>query len=272
MPEWIEHVSSQTISTSQGRGAAKRVFFASGYANAYDLLGSFGQTVGSVKVPKKGDSFPNLRGTIARDFTATQVDGHTDLWRIEWQYEVVERTFAVQPSFPVATAYPAEVGYVEESADVAVEFVDGYRLEASIPGDDASAPEVADIGGTPIDVGLSPTSIQRRRQTITLTETVNVPRIADYAEAAFNRNSAAFLGAAPGRVLYRGASIRRTGLYVYQVSHTFIDDEWKHLEQQPIIDQNGVPIDADSDGHADTVYHIQPFPNTYDFGSLSSNF
>lgn len=272
MPEWIEHVSSQTISTSQGRGAAKRVFFASGYANAYDLLGSFGQTVGSVKVPKKGDSFPNLRGTIARDFTATQVDGHTDLWRIEWQYEVVERTFAVQPSFPVATAYPAEVGYVEESADVAVEFVDGYRLEASIPGDDASAPEVADIGGTPIDVGLSPTSIQRRRQTITLTETVNVPRIADYAEAAFKRNSAAFLGAAPGRVLYRGASIRRTGLYVYQVSHTFIDDEWKHLEQQPIIDQNGVPIDADSDGHADTVYHIQPFPNTYDFGSLSSNF
>ena len=233
MPEWIEHVSSQTISTSQGRGAGKRVFYASGYPTAFALLESFGTSVTGVKVPKKGDTFPNLRGAIARDFTATQVDGHTDLWRVEWEYEVVERTFGIAPSFPVNTGYPAEVGYVEESADVVVEFVNAYRLGATIPSDDGSTPGGTDIGGDPVDVGLSPTSIQRRRQTITLTETVNVPSIADYASAAFKRNSATFLGAAPGRVLYRGASIRRTGLYVYQVSHTFIDDEFKHLEQQP---------------------------------------
>jgi len=38
-----------------------------------------------------------------------------------------------------------------------------------------------------------------------------------------------------------------------------------------LIDQNGLAIDEDKDGHADEVYFIQPFPNKGDFDSLSPN-
>ena len=66
--------------------------------------------------------------------------------------------------------------------------------------------------------------------------------------------------------------MRRTGLNVFTIAHSFVDDQYFHLEQQPLVDQNGIAIDANGDSHADEVYYIQPFPDTKDFNGLSRNF
>lgn len=272
MPEWIESIESQSLGTSGGRGTGSRTFFAVGYETAAEVLASLGTTVGGVVVPTKGDAFADgLYGLVARDFQLSKEPGHTDLWRVVWTYEVVERNWFNVPTFDVTTEYPQEVGYVELSSEIRTEFYNAWRLEASQPTD--GTPDDADIGGTPVDTGGSPTSIQRRRQELVLTETINgEPDYSVFEAFTFKRNSTTFLGAAKGRVLYRGASVRRTGLYVYTVAHSFVDDQFSHCEQQPVIDQNGIAIDQNGDGHADTVLYYQPFPDFADFNTLSGNF
>lgn len=273
MPEWIEQLESRSISSSGGRGSGSRTFIASGYSTAKTIFEAFGKTVGTLRVPKKGDSHPEFRGLVAKDFSIDKVAGHSDLWTVEWSYEMVTSSFTASPTEPVETL-PNEVGYVELSSEIRAEFVLGYRQGASLPteGDPNNLPDPEqDIGGSPIDAGGNPTSLIRRIQELTLTETVNQPDFSAYGDLRFKRNSAEFEGGGVGKVMYRGASVRRTGVNVYVVSHSFVLDEQYHLVQQPIVDQEGKPV-PDVDGHAAHVYVIQPFPDTGDFGKISENF
>ena len=272
MPEIIEFIDSRTIQTTGGRGTGSRIFHASGYSNASDVFATLGTTVGSVVVPRAGDSHPEFPGLIARDFTITKVSGHADLWRIDWQYEVISRGFPDYPDVIPPDVLPNEVSYVELSSEIRSEFVLAWRLKPDIPAEGTPEPNV-DIGGKPIDAAGNPTSVQRRIQELTLTETVNEPNYGVYSTFQFARNSAPFLGAAVGSVLYNGVSVRRTGLNVYQVSHRFTQDSLYHLQQQPLIEfPDTTPKLNAAKEHADQVYFIQPFSDLLDLNGISSNF
>ena len=284
MPEWIEVIESRKFNSSGGRGAASRTFMASGYANPKALLASFGNqaiTGSSEKAPLKGDSHSDFPGLIAKDFNASPVSGHTDLWTVEWSYEQITTTYLSAPPQPVEEL-PNEVNYVELSSEIRAEFVLEYRKNPKMPsrgipdeapgGDDQQDPEV-DIRGEDIAPGGNPTSVLRKIQELTLTETIEgEPDFGRLGTFRFARNSTNFLGARPGRVLYRGASVRRTGVEVYQVSHSFIDDSQFHLVQQPLVDQNGRPVLDDEQRFPRLVYFIQPFDQMLDLNGISDNF
>jgi hypothetical protein len=281
LPEWIEQVSSRSITSSGGRGSGKRTFFASGYATTRAVFLSMNGTTADIAgtvVPTKGSRHPEFSGLIARDFTITPVEGHTDLWKVDWSYEMVSTSYTSAPPIEPIEVLPNEVNYVELSSEIRAEFAPSFRKNVTlpdkgIPGEpdfgDPDDPD-NDIAGDPVDAGGNPTSVIRRIQELVLTETVNVPDFGTYGLFRFTRNAAAFLGAAPGRVLYRGASVRRTGVNVFVVSHSFVDDSEFHLQQQALLDQDGRAVLNDQK-KADKVYHIQPFPTLLNFDGISPN-
>lgn len=263
-----ERLESRSIMSSGGRGTGKRSFYCQGYNEPAAVYATFGRTVGSTVIPDKGSPYPELPGLVAKDFTITPVSGQNDCYLLDWSYEMVSVQWLAAPEVAVEPVLPNEVSYVELSSEIRTEFILAWRLNATPV--DPPVPD-ANIGGVAIDAGGNPTSIMRRRQELVLTETVNEVDYGRIAGFAFHRNSTRFLGADPGRVLYRGASVRRTGLQVYTIAHSFVDDQYFHLEQQPLIDQNGIAVDEDRDGHADEVYWIQPFPDLKDLNQISAH-
>ena len=263
-----EFMESRSITTSGGRGNGRRVFHASGYSNPGSVFDLFGTGV----LPRKYERHPDFPGLIARDFTLTLVGGHTDLWKIEWTYEQLSAGSIAQPADVTPTEIlPNEVRYVETSSEIRAEFVLAYRTGVSYPSEGDPVGDEDDVEGDPVDRGGVPTSIQRNIQEVTLTETVNVPDLDTYRSFRFLRNSRSFLGMPAGKVLYRGASIRRTGVDVFQVAHSFVEDGDYHLQQSPRVDQDGQPFLEN--GKAKDVYWVQPFSGTKaDFRLISTNF
>ncbi len=273
MPDFIESIESRSIQTSGGRGSGSRVFHVSGYESAADVFSALGTADGSGNIlPRKGDAHPDFPGLVAKDFNLARVSGQTDLWQLTWSYEVISRNFIDAPEQPIPERLPNEVSYVEISAELRAEFFLAYRTRPTIPA--LGDPEPGqDIEGDPIDKAGNPTSLQRNIQELTITETVNVPDLDAYRLARFTRNSVPFFGSPAGTLLYRGASIRRTGVDVYQVAHSFVEDEFMHLQQEPLIEPPDMTPKLSEDGpFADQVFFVQPFPNTRDFNTLSTNF
>jgi len=275
LPDVIEYFESRSIQTSGGRGTGSRVFHITGTTSVkdvYELIGREGDN--GVRLPRPGEKHPDFPGLIARDFNIALVSGHTDLWRVEWTYEVISRGFA---SLPVTQpeSLPAEVGYTEVSAEIRAEFILAWRKNgsATLKLPEQGTPNPAeDVRGDPCDAAGNPTSIQRDIQEFTFTETLNVPKWSTYRDFRFTRNAANFLGFPTGSVLYRGASVRRTGVDVFQVAHSFVEDSLLHLQQQPLIEfPDGTPK-LDATGHAAFVYWIQPFPTLADHNTISENF
>ena len=276
MADVIEFLESRSIQTSGGRGTGTRVFHVTGTTSVrtvYNLLGKAGDN--GVTMPKVGDGHPDFPGARARDFSIALASGHNDVWRVEWQYEVISRGF---PQFPETTieVLPNEVGYLEVSSEIRAEFVLAWRKNGT-PGLDyptnGNPPNnTTEIRGEPIDQGGNPVSVQRNIQELTLTETVNVPQWGTYRLFRFCRNQLPFYGAPPGTVLYRGTSLRRTGVDVYQVAHSFIEDSDYHLQQSPLIEPPDMTPKLDANKHASDVYWVQPFPVLKDFNAISSNF
>jgi hypothetical protein len=268
LPEIIEALESRQIATSGGRGTGKRVFHVSGYTNPATIFQSFGNGT----LPTKGDQHPDFPGLIATDFSLSLVGGHSDLWKLEWTYEVISTSFAQYPVLIPPTVLPNEVSYTEVSSNIRAEFAPAWRASPSYPSNGDVLDSTLDIQGDPIDAAGNPVSVQRNIQELTITETVNTPAWSTYSSYQFSRNSAAFLGAVIGSVLYKGTSVRRTGVNVYQVSHTFVYASDYHLIQTPLIDQDGEAIRKNNRKHADEVYFIQPFPTKKNFNLISSNF
>lgn len=268
-----EFMESRSLSTSGGRGSARRLFHVSGVSNPADLY----DVLGTIGLPKKFERHPDFPGLLARDFNASLVSGHTDLWRVEWTYEQTSAgspSIAPDPTIEIGPpeVLPNEVTYVEESAEIRAEFVTAYRRGPGIsyPTEGTPTTDEDDVGGVPIDKAGVPISVQRNIQEFTLTETVNEPDLDRYREFRFCRNSSRFRGFRIGTVLYRGASVRRTGVDVYQVAHSFVEDSDFHLQQSPRVDGDGTPF-IEND-HARDVYWVQPFMVTKNLNQLSSNF
>ncbi len=273
MADVIEFLESRSIQTAGGRGTGRRIFHVTGTTSVrtvYGLLGKAGDN--GVAMPKKGDAHPDFPGLRARDFNISLVAGHNDTWRVEWDYEVISRGFPIYPETTIAEL-PNEVGYVEVSSEIRAEFALVWRKYADYPTDGQVTNPDLDIGGIAVDRAGNPISVQRNIQELTITETVNVPDWATYRSFRFCRNSAPFLGAEPGLVLYRGASVRRTGVDVYQVSHSFIEDSDYHLQQSPLLAAPDMTpkINPGNDWAAE-VYWVQPFQVLKDLNLISSNF
>lgn len=281
MADVYEFLESRAIQTSGGRGTGTRIFHVTGTTSVrtvWRLLGKSGDN--GVAMPKKGDAHPDFPGLRARDFSIALVPGHNDTWRVEWQYEVISRGFPTPPDTTIAEL-PNEVGYVEVSSEIRAEFVLAWRKNGTpnlvYPQDGQVTNPTADIRGEPIDMAGNPVSVQRNIQELTITETLNVseanpPDWATYRSFRFCRNSRSFLGADAGLVLYRGTSVRRTGVDVYQVSHSFIEDSDYHLQQSPLLEAPDMTPKLDANGKTQSVYWVQPFPVLKDFNLISSNF
>ena len=273
MPDFIESIDSRAIQTSGGRGSGTRVFHVSGYDSAASVFAALGTADGNGNVlPRKGDQHPDFPGLCAKDFSLSRVRGQTDLWQLTWTYEVISRNFINAPEQPVPQVLPNEVSYVEISAEIRAEFFLAYRFDPTIP--ELGLPDFnVDIGGEPIDMAGNPTSLERNIQEMTITETVNVLNLDAYRFARFKRNQIDFFGSPAGTLLYRGASVRRIGVDVYQVAHSFIEDEFMHLQQQPLIEPPDMtPKLAEDGAFAQTVFFVQPFNRTTDFNTISTNF
>ena len=280
MAEWIEQLASRSISTSNGRAQAVVKWHADGYPNLKAINAVFGTEVSSVLVPKVGDVHPDFTGLVLKDLDVSPVSGFNDLWEVTFKYEQQSAFFGGLA--PPPGTLPNQLGYVELSSEIRAEFQLVWRSgDVNIPskgepGTDGTADgpddEEADIGGERIDANGNPVSAIRRIHELTLTETVNSPAFGDYGRYRFTRNQRIFYDAAPGRVLYRGASVRRTGVNVYQVSHSFVDDEFFHLQQQPYLNDSGKPFRRQDDKKAKLVYWVQPFSDLLDHNLISSNF
>ena len=276
MADVYEFLESRAIQTSGGRGSGTRIFHVTGtnsVRTVFNLLGKDGDN--GVRMPQKGDAHPDFPGLRARDFSIALVAGHNDTWRVEWQYEVISRGFPQVPQTTIAEL-PNEVGYVEVSSEIRAEFVLAWRKNGTPALDYPTNGQVTnptqDIRGEPIDQAGNPISVQRNIQELTITETVNVPAWSTYRLFRFTRNASFFLGANPGLVLYRGASVRRTGVDVYQVSHSFVEDSDYHLQQSPLLQPPNMTPALNPDNKADQVYWVQPFPVLKDLNFISGAF
>jgi len=278
LPSVREYEESRAINTSGGRGFGSRVFHCIGYEDISDVFALIGNTVGSVDVPQIGSQHPTLPGLMAVDFSVEPVGGSYSnqsgevgyIWKMTWQYEVVSVDLSSGGGH--SGLQPNQIGYVEITSQIRAEFVPLWRNQIrSFPGEGQPDGDDDEVGGTPIDRAGTPISVQRNIQDLTITETVNVPDWTTYRNFRFKRNSGTFLGAPAGKVLYKGASVNRTGIDIYQVSHSFVEDNDFHLQQTPYVDQEGQPIDKDDDEHADFVYWVQPFGNLGDFNAISEN-
>ena len=262
----------RNITSSGGRGTGVRVFRChDDYSGSHtvdsmlDVFNAFGGTL-----PDKGTAFPEFAGLRCTDFTLTAVDGHADLWEVEFNYEQYSSVITSAPTTPI-TRLPNEVNYVEESQNIRAEFVSEYRANPNLShGGDPD--ELQDIRGTPVDKAGTPVSLIRARTDLTVTETLAEPNLNAYRAARFKRNSATFRDVVEGKLMYVGAQVRRTGTSVFQVQHTFAEDDHFHLIQVPDIDQDGDPLLDEKGKHAKTVKWMQPFEEKYDFGALSTNF
>jgi len=149
--------------------------------------------------------------------------------------------------------------------------VDIYRANPAAPGS-LDAPGNTDIGGTPVDQNGQPISTIIPQQELSITNYRTDNNAAACRAAIGKRNSAAFLGAAAGYVLFTGATARRVGVNRYEVVYKMVFDNWAHCRQVAVRDADGRVKTGAPDGaglcNASTVVWRQPFPATYNFGSL----
>ena len=269
------------VQSTGGRGSGTRVFrvydngsgsnTVSDLQDVFQLMGNTGLGDEGVHyLPDKGNAFPDFAGLRCTDFTLGLVDGQNTLWEVTFAYEQYSGGMNSAPSTALSTL-PNEIGYVEEAANIRAEFVNEFRRLPIAPADGIPENE-DDIRGVSIDLAGNPISVPRNRMDLTLTETVAAPAFSTYRGLRFTRNESTFQGVAKGKLLYLGAQVRRTGISVYQVQHTFAEDDYYHLVQQPVVDQDGDPVLSEDGTHAKTVYWIQPFTQLKDHGTLSSNF
>jgi len=161
--------------------------------------------------------------------------------------------------------------FVSLDMNTSMSFVDVYRMGATFP-NNVNNPGDNDIQGTPMDACGEPVSAPLFQQELTLVN-IKSTNQADLIVAQIGkRNSAVFLGASIGYVLFTGASSRRVGVAKYEITYKFLWDGAQHLRQIAARDVDGQPlltVGAAFQASASTVYARQPFPSTSTFSTLN---
>ena len=149
--------------------------------------------------------------------------------------------------------------------------VDIWRANGNAPGN-LNTPGNSDIGGTPVDQGGQAVSAIIPQQELTVTNFLATNNANAIVAALGKRNSASWLGAAAGYVLFTGATARRTGISQYEVQYKFLWDATAHCRQVAIRDLDGREKITTPDGsgfaNASLVVWRQPFQATYNFSSI----
>jgi hypothetical protein len=277
----IEQNQSRQYNYESGRITATRVFkvydstntsgaLASGLQQPSDINALFGTATTPDALPQKGDAFPGETGVFARSFSLAREPG-ADIWTVTWSYSNNGGGSGLQPSEP---------GYVEWTLDVQSQFAETWMLPSSYPTNGSPGATLSEqkILGTQLDIEGEPVSRLRYTTEIQISETISnssgLPAIAANMRAyRGSRNSGVWEGAAAGKVLYTGGSIRRTGLATYVATHRLVEDSEFHLIQYPGRDSTGKIPTAVTNGanRAKDVYWRQPFPSLLDFTAISTN-
>ncbi len=264
----IETLASRDYSVSNGQTTASRSFVCYDDTTAITapitIIDNFGSTL-----PAIGDFFPESLVAKATSYAITKREG-TDQWELTWNYSSSQSE--------TEEKQPLEIGYVEVSVDYSAQFDDSYRDFATLPTDGLPTVE-ADIGGNRVDICGSPLSLLRFKTDFSVTETIDYSTYINLIQpkvfaAIGKRNSAVFQGAPRGTVVYRGASLRRIGVSLWQLSHSMQYDGFFHLIQVPIRDTNGdIRLKTFNLGYsqAETIFHRQPFPSYSNFSVISPN-
>jgi hypothetical protein len=161
-----------------------------------------------------------------------------------------------------------------------------YRAGTTLPsnGDAVWGASSADMGGTAIDVNGKPRTYDVQQQIISVEiywdrtlpsgAPAAEPPWSSYTAKVNQRNSATFLGAGIGYLLYRGFQAAPVDNY-YRIEHTFLFDQWLHCEQVAAPNPTGEPVLIPGTTIAgqqilqtDKVIWFQRYPNKTAFADI----
>lgn len=277
-----ELAQSRSIDNTGGKRTGKRVFHVYDASTPITTSPAVLLLFGSGILPNKFFPFPDLPSLLAINYRVMLEDGQYDLWRVEWDYEeVIPGTGG--PNLPVP---PGEVGYIEFNADIRAESQEFWRTDpgmniGGVPtgiNGNISNNNTDDIGGTNNNIAGVPGTASRSMVEFQISEVIEgslLGPFAVYFDQVNSRNSVDFLIFGAGRVVYLGAKTSRTAPSRFNVTHSFVYDEFYHLYQVPSRDENGVIIldnTEDANSVARYVYWRQAIPKLRDHNQLSNNF
>lgn len=265
----IEQRDTRNFSQSTGRISASRTFVVYDDAAPLTTPAAVRAYFDSTNLPQIGDLFPGETDVYAVNFDISLVEDSEKAWRVQFSYENVEP----------GDSQPNEEGYTEITIDYKAEFRDIYRLSPNLGlAPNGNPSNENDIGGIPVDASGSPISKIQRLSELIITEVVAAStfpaRSLIIRAARGKRNNAPFQGAPIGQVLYQGATATRIAVNKFQIQHRFAQDEFYHLIQRPQKNAEGDPVKEFINGfwRAKPVSWVQPFPDGYDFNTISENF
>ena len=218
------------------------------------------------------DRFPGDSSLIATNERNTRiVDGQNDVWDVT---QVFRRGGIV-----IHDDGDENEQRVIESGGLQTIAKKCYRAGATLtfPIDPSSPSANSDIGGTGKDIEGVPVDRWHRLVRFQFTvKTRSRPNIGMHLSLQNHRNSAPFYGFPKGFVLYEGlVNYNDNGDGSWSLQHSFIADEWLHLEQVPYRQPDGKPyLTVDSAVTLTTIRRAsyvvweQPFPDTGDFSRL----
>ena len=206
-------------------------------------------------------SFPLVSGSnpmICTNIDCTpDTDGRLQSWTVEVSF--------------VNGNGPGSLTYSSKDMNTVAVNVDTWRAGANSPSN-LGNPGNSDIGGTKVDQGGKPISSIVANQELTITNYASTNNAVNIRAALGRRNTTAYNGASAGYLLFTGGSARRVDIALYEVSYKMVYDDFAHCRQVPVRDVDGkIQIDTPSGtgiGSAKLVLWRQPFPNTYEFGSI----
>lgn len=159
-----------------------------------------------------------------------------------------------------------------------------YRQGVTPPTDGVPTAGYPDIGGTRVDLNGNPREYEVPQtlvsmevwhdRTLPAGSPAGEPAFSTYSSTIGKRNDAAFAGYPKGSLLYRGFQAAPIDNY-YRLTHTFLHDEWYHLEQvfapnptgQPILDP-GISIGGLPILQVTKVAWSQKYPTLSSFSSI----
>ncbi len=268
----VELIDTGQVSVGDGKVSIRRAFvmwpYPSEAAAIRALRNTYPSGVGTtatVTLPYIGARHPDWSFMRAHSYNMVRHagSGNDHAWRVEFEYRNVPNVGSSGGVPPTPTGLPSgpdAISFEEMTGKVTGSFILAYRANPIEPSGILFGPAAGDIGGTPCDAGGQPTSQMRYQFEITksiVTEQNFENQLGAYGGSVGFRGTG--FGLASGSLLYRGASITRIEANKYRVQHTYLFDQHKHALQVPKYDKDG-QFDLDEDGHADTVYWKQPFP------------
>jgi len=216
-----------------------------------------------------------LKTFVCRSVEATMQREQAYVWEVTCRFGSFETTSLTDGK------------YVQVTRASGVRGAQMYRSGVTFPatGNVTWPGSVVDIGGTKVDLNGNPPTYEVPQMTVTVevlwdrTKLVGgnpqaEPPTASWSTYIGKRNNAAFLGCDTGTLVYRGFSVSPAHEW-YRIAHTFLWDEWYHLEQVPGPIPTGAP--ACTSGvtiaglvvlQADKVVWFQKYQSTATFTNI----